>query len=236
MIIFLRGIVTKIIKFFFPAKIYGKENIPEGGAMIVCNHFSVLDPFYILSMCKKDIYFLSKKEATDVKVFGKVLIKAGAIPVDRDNPSMESIVKCIRTLKEDKKLVLYPEGTRNKSGTTELQEIKNGAAVFAVKARKVVVPVMMDKKMRLFRKVNVYVGKPFELDEFYGVKLDDAKNDEMNCVVRDKMKLTAIEGPVTYKKLKEPEKLALLEKREELTTEIAKVENVEAESTETLNG
>lgn len=217
MVRFLKKIATWLVRFLFPAKIYGKENLPEGGAMIVSNHFSMLDPLYLISICKKEeIYFLSKKEATDVKVFGKWLVKAGAIPVDREKPSMECLMKCIKTLKEDKKLVLYPEGTRNKTGSNELQEIKNGAAIFAVKAKKPLVPVMMDKKMRLFRRVNVYIGKPFELDSFYGVKLDDEKNTEMNEIVRDKMRLTAIEGPLTYKKLKEEKRLELLEKKDEI--------------------
>ena len=64
MILFLRKIAEKLIKFCYRVKIYGKENVPDGGVMIVCNHFSILDPVFLLSVySKKDVRFLSKKEA-----------------------------------------------------------------------------------------------------------------------------------------------------------------------------
>ncbi|MBO7187101.1 MAG: 1-acyl-sn-glycerol-3-phosphate acyltransferase, partial [Clostridia bacterium] len=142
MILVLRKIAEKLIKFFYRVKIYGKENVPDGGVMIVCNHFSILDPVFLLSVySKKDVCFLSKKEATDKGAFGKALIKAGAIPVDREKPSMESIITCVKTLKNGQKLVLFPEGTRNKTGTNEIQPIKAGAAIFAIKAKTPILPV-----------------------------------------------------------------------------------------------
>ena len=190
MILFLRKIVAYIVRFLFPAKIHGKENIPAGGVMLVSNHFSMLDPLYLISAYgKKDIFFLSKKEATDAKFlgFGKALIKAGAVPVDREKPSIESMMKCIKILKEDHKLCLYPEGTRNKTKTNELQPIKAGAAIFAIKARKPLQPVMMSRKCGLFRRIHVFIGKPIELTDFYDKKLTPEVNDELNDFIKNQM-------------------------------------------------
>ena len=187
MILFLRRIATWIIKVLYRVKIFNRENMPEGSALVVCNHFSAIDPLFILEVCSKDIYFLSKNEVANDTFTGRVLIKAGAIPVDRQNPSMESMLKCIRTLKEGKKLVLYPEGTRNKTGTSELQELKEGAGVFAVKTKSKIVPMIIEKKPRFLRRTNVIVGEPFELSAYYGVKVDDTITEKMNDDIRAKM-------------------------------------------------
>ncbi len=187
MVLFLRKIVTWLIKVFYRVKIFNKENMPEGSALVVCNHFSAIDPVFILNICSKDIYFLSKNEVANDTFTGKMLIKAGAIPVDRKNPSMESMLKCIRTLKEGKKLVLFPEGTRNKMGTNELQELKEGAGVFAVKTKTKIVPIIIEKKPRFLRRTNVVVGEPFELSAYYGVKVDDTVTEDMNADIREHM-------------------------------------------------
>ena len=205
MILFLRKVVAVLVRIFFPAKIHGKENIPEGGVMIVCNHFSMMDPLYLISAYKKkDIFFLSKKEATDAKFIGigKALIKAGAIPVDREKPSIESMMKCIKILKDDHKLCLYPEGTRNKTGTNELQTIKAGAAIFAIKAKKPLLPVMMSRKSGFLRRIHVFIGEPIELTDFYDKKLTPEVNDELNAFIKTQMVNVLENGLQSIKKKK----------------------------------
>lgn len=182
----------RIPLFFFnricPSKIHGKENIPEGKAVIVSNHIHAMDCAYIAKIYNKDIYFLAKKELFTKKFRIKLLKSLGGLPIDRENPDMKSLMTAIKVLKEGHKLVIFPEGTRNKTGTTELQPIKGGAMVFAVKAKSPIVPIMIDRKLRLFRRTHVIVGKPFELSEFYDKKLTDEDMEAMNIIVADKMK------------------------------------------------
>lgn len=183
--------IHKIPLFFFniayPYKIHGKENIPQGGAIFVCNHFRAIDCGFIADAYNKDIYFLSKKELFKNKFFGKILKSFGAIPVDRENPDLKSMMIALRVLKEGHKLVIFPEGTRNTTGTTELQSIKGGSMIFAVKAKTPIVPMMLSGKAKIFRKTHLIIGKPFELDEFYGKKLDDEDMLKMEQIVSSKM-------------------------------------------------
>ena len=92
MVIFLRKIVTILVKGLFRVKVHGKENFPKDeGVLIVSNHLSLLDPVFVLNVyAKKDAFFLAKKEATTGLM--KSMLKAGAIPVDRENHSMETIM------------------------------------------------------------------------------------------------------------------------------------------------
>ena len=101
---------------------------------------------------------------------------------------MESILKILKLLKSNEKVVIFPEGTRNKSKTNELQEIKGGAGVFAVKAKCQIVPIMMLKKPKMFIKTKLIIGQPFDLSEYYGVKLNDDTISDMDNKVSAKMK------------------------------------------------
>lgn len=62
---------------------YNKKNIPEGKAVIIANHYSAVDPCFMFKFAKKNIYFLSKKEALEKKLSAKILKSVGAIPIDR---------------------------------------------------------------------------------------------------------------------------------------------------------
>ena len=181
----------KIPIFFFsllyPLKVYGKENIPDGGCVMVSNHFRAIDCGFIARVYNKDIKFLAKEELFKNKLIAKIIKSYGAIPIDRENPDMKSLLQAIKTIKNGHKLFLFPEGTRNRTGTTKLQEIKGGAAVFAVKAKCPIVPIIIDKKAKIFRKTHLIIGKSFELSEFYDKKFSDEDINLMGKIIKEKM-------------------------------------------------
>lgn len=184
-----RSIINIVSAIFCPVKIYGKENLPKGSAVICCNHFSVLDCVYLVKLTLKDSYsILSKKEVFKNKLLGSILSRYGAISIDRDNPDLMTLMTIIKGLRKDSnKLLIFPEGTRNKTGTNELQELKGGSAIFAVRANCPIVPVMILKKARLFCRNKIIVGKPFELKEFYNKKNTESDIKEMEKIIYNKM-------------------------------------------------
>ena len=175
-----------LFSLFFPSKAYGKENFPQGKALIVANHYSAVDPAFLYKFTKKDIFFLSKKEALQNKIAKRLLEEAGAIGIDRETNDMRGMMNAMKVLKDGKRLVVFPEGTRNKSGE-ELQELKGGAGVFAVKTKSPVVPVMFYKKAKIFRRTYLIVGEPFELSEYYDKKLTKEDYEEIDEIIRKKM-------------------------------------------------
>ena len=184
---FFHKIPIFIFSVLCPCKIHGKENIPEGKTVIVSNHFHACDCGFLSRVYGKDVYFLAKKEVFKKKLFGSILKSYGGLPIDRDNPDMKSLLAPLKVLKNGHKLVVFPEGTRNKTGTNELQPIKPGAVVFAVKAKAPIVPVMILNKMRFMRRTPIIVGEPFELKEFYDKKLTDEDYVVMSDIVKGKM-------------------------------------------------
>jgi 1-acyl-sn-glycerol-3-phosphate acyltransferase len=155
--------------------------------VLVSNHFHVVDCGYIAKIYNKDVYFLAKKELFKNKLFGKILKSYGAIPVDRENPDMQTMLTSLRVLKDGHKLVVFAEGTRNKSGTNEIQPLKGGAMVFAVKSKSPIVPIVISRKPKIFRKTHIIVGEPFELEQYYGAKMTEETVNELESVVYGKM-------------------------------------------------
>ena len=183
---FLHKIPVFFFSLLYPLKIYGKENIPDDGAILICNHFRAIDCGFIIRAYNKDVKFLAKQELFKNKLLSKIIKSYGAIPIDRDNPDMKSLLAAIKHIKEGHKLAIFPEGTRNKTNTNELQEIKGGTVVFAVKAKCPIVPIMIDNKSKIFRKTHMIIGKPFTLEEFYGKKLSDEDIVKLDEIVKDR--------------------------------------------------
>ena len=175
-----------LYSLIFPSKAYNKENFPKGRALIVANHYSALDACYMYKFVKKDIFFLAKKEALKKKFASWFLKEVGAIPIDRENNDVRAMMNAMKVLKEDKKLVVFPEGTRNKVDM-ELKDIKGGAGVFAVKTKTPVVPIIFYNRAKAFRRRIMIVGKPFELTEFYDKKLQKEDIDKIDEIIREKM-------------------------------------------------
>ena len=205
---FFQRLVIKTITKFYPVKVVGKENIIVDGSLVICNHLSAIDVVY-LSKCylKSDVNFVAKKELFNNAFMSKALSFFGAIPVDRDKPSVSSILKIIKSLKNGKTMVIFPEGTRNRSGTTELQNLKGGSGLFALKAKCKITPIFIYKKAKLFQKNYICIGKPFELSDFYDREITEENIVEMELSLSNRLNLVQRElySYISKKKLKKRE-------------------------------
>ena len=189
------------IMILHPTKVFGKKNLPKGKAILSMNHRSNWD--YVLfgiNSCTK-YRVLAKKELFKNKLFGAILHNFGGVEIEREGNDINAIKKCMKLLKEDKKLLIFPEGTRLKDDSEILGEVKSGMALIAIKTKTPIVPVWIERRPKLFRRSVYYIGKPFELDQFYGIKLDEQHLREANEIVRAKM-LEAREECLNRKKKK----------------------------------
>lgn len=184
---FYQKILVKTANLFYSCKVFGKENIPEESAVICCNHLSAIDVLYLVNHFNKNTFFVAKKELFQKKFSGSFLSSFGGIPIDRDNVDVSALMNIIRMLKSGKNMVIFPEGTRNKTGTTELLPFKAGSVVLAMKTKKKVLPVIIYRKAKFLRKNYMIIGKPFDLNEFYEKTITDENVVRMENYVRDKM-------------------------------------------------
>jgi 1-acyl-sn-glycerol-3-phosphate acyltransferase len=179
--------LIKTANAIYPFKIFGLENIPESNCVICSNHLSIIDVTYIVKLFNKNTYFVAKKEVMKGKFVRKLLASFGGIPIDRDNVDIRSLMNFIKLLKNGNNLVIFPEGTRNKTGSTDMLPFKGGSMLFAVKSKKAILPLVVYKKARLFRKNFLMIGKPFELSDFYDKQMTEDVISVLEKQVRDRM-------------------------------------------------
>ena len=184
---FIQIIVALPIRMLFPTKIIGKKNIPKGACIISSNHTSNMDAVMLAVKTWEKKYYLAKKELFKNKLFGFILKKCGAVKIDRQANDVTAIKNCLKILKNNKKLVIFPEGTRVHNENMELGEIKHGVAMFAIKAKVPIVPMFITKKTKIFRRNRIYIGEPFTLEEFYGKKLTEEELKSAGEIVTAKM-------------------------------------------------
>ena len=175
------------ISIFHPTSVKGKKNLPKGKAILCCNHLSNWDiPLYYLNTTQH-LKILAKKELFKNKLSGAFLKGYGAIPIDREGNDINAIKESMKALKNNKKLLIFPEGTRLKDDSLVMGEFKSGLALIAIKTKTPIVPIWNGKRPKVFRRSEFLIGQPFELEEFYGRKLDEKTLAEANAVVRQKM-------------------------------------------------
>lgn len=204
----LRAIVYLPFAILYPAKIINRKNMPKGKIIAVSNHLSALDIVLEMAYLPGFRYTLAKKELSKNKFIGKFLSWLGAIYVDRGKADLAATKKTLNVLKNGYGLAIFPEGTRNREGDS-LMPIKEGAAMFAIKSKTSIVPIIIYEKAKIFHKNYIYVGNQFDLSEYYGRKLDPGCLKSASEKIEFYMKQTQndLNDYVYYSKNKEGKKL-----------------------------
>ncbi|MBO5587487.1 MAG: 1-acyl-sn-glycerol-3-phosphate acyltransferase [Acidaminococcaceae bacterium] len=160
-----------IFKIWLRWEVFGRENIPaEGPVVIAANHLSLLDPPVLGAAATRKVHFMAKSELFKPAWFGALIRKLGAFPVRRGAMDRDAIKTGLTILKENKVLAVFPEGTRSKTG--ELGRAGGGAFMMAVKCKAKIVPAYIYgtdlKRHPGWPKVRVIFGKPMEYDPDMG--------------------------------------------------------------------
>jgi len=133
-------IVLKLaILAYFRLRRLGREHIPAGGVILAANHRSFLDPFVIGCCLPRPIYFVAKRELFKNPIVGWFLNCMGAFPVKRGESDEESVATALALLERGQAVVIFPEGTRIRSGS--LAEPKRGVGRLALQSGAPVVPI-----------------------------------------------------------------------------------------------
>jgi glycerol-3-phosphate dehydrogenase (NAD(P)+) len=156
----VRMIVKPAILIYFRLRRLGREHVPEGGVILASNHRSFLDPFAIGCSIGPPIFFMAKREMFKNPVLGWILNSMGAFPVRRGESDDESMKTALALLERGSAVVIFPEGTRIRTGS--LQRPKRGVGRLALESGKPVVPIAVTGSERArdgwkFRPVRVHL-------------------------------------------------------------------------------
>lgn len=122
-------------------KLEGLENIPQGAAIVLCNHQSTWETLALQKFLPEQVW-VAKIELLRVPVFGWGLKSCEPIIIDRSTgkKALEQLIEQgIKKLDQGRWIVLYPEGTRVSPG--EKRRYKSGGAILAASADYPILPV-----------------------------------------------------------------------------------------------
>lgn len=146
--VFLRpivGLVRGIFRMFFKFEGKGMENIPEGPCFFAPNHESKLDAFLVLSYLDKrtlnNTFSYAKKDHVNSWARRYLASRSNVIVMDLSKDLKHSIQKMAEVVKQGKKILIFPEGTRTLTG--KLGKFHKTYAILSAELNVPIVPVVI---------------------------------------------------------------------------------------------
>ncbi len=136
---FFHYLCWNVYQMWFRGEVVGTDNFPKNGPFLIAsNHASHLDPPLVGSQVARQMRFFARRSLWNSRVASWWLNNVETIPVERDSGDIGAIKRVLQALKEDRAIVLFPEGTRSPDG--QLQKAKPGVGLMACKTGVPVVP------------------------------------------------------------------------------------------------
>lgn len=153
--------------------VYGIENLPEDkNILFVSNHQSNFDILLLLAYLPVPKAFVAKVELEKLPFINQWMKRIHCLFMDRNDikQSAQIIIEGIKQLKSGINMVIFPEGTRSKTG--KLGEFKGGSFKLATKSKCPIVPLTIDGTRNIMEAnnyrikpvtVNLYIHPPIDV-------------------------------------------------------------------------
>lgn len=140
---FLRVFFRALGVAVFRVRVFGREHVPaDGGALVLSNHQSHLDPILIGLSCDRRMNYLARDTLFGFAPFRWLIYSLDAIPLDREGIGLGGLKESLKRLKAGEMLLIFPEGTRTRDG--EVGRLKPGFLALARRSNATLVPVAIE--------------------------------------------------------------------------------------------
>jgi 1-acyl-sn-glycerol-3-phosphate acyltransferase len=173
-------------------EVTGRENIPkENGFIMYGNHQGMFDVLAVAATCDNPLAAVLKKELAEIPFLKQVIACTNSFPMDREDikQSMTVIMKVIEEVKKGRNYLIFPEGTRSRTGN-HLLEFHGGSFKCALKAKCPIVPIafvdsfkVLDQKGCKPVTVQIHYLEPIMYEEY-----KDLKTVELAELVKSRIK------------------------------------------------
>ncbi|WP_404790529.1 lysophospholipid acyltransferase family protein [Altericista sp. CCNU0014] len=134
--------VSPMLYGYFQARVYGAENVPpQGKLVVVSNHASDFDPPIVSCCVRRPVAYMAKQELFEVPVLSTLIRWYGAYPVNRGAADRSAIRAALASLERGWAAGIFLQGNRTPDG--RITDPKLGAALIAQKARAPLLPVSL---------------------------------------------------------------------------------------------
>ncbi len=172
---------------FVKVTVSGRENIDKDTSYVfVANHQGAYDIFAIYGYLNHNFKWMMKKSLEKIPFVGYACKKAGHIMVDKSSPAavQHTMATAKDRLKDGMSLVVFPEGSRSKTG--KMARFKKGAFALASEFGLPIVPITIDgaydvmprsAKLPCPGQIHVTIHKPLDADGANITELMDISYD-----------------------------------------------------------
>jgi 1-acyl-sn-glycerol-3-phosphate acyltransferase len=159
-------LIRVILRVFYRVEVEGRENIPDGGCLIVSNHLSWADTVFVMyAFPRRPAIHTMANEATVFNTRFKrwLMPKLAVFPIRRNRGLLdeEAVNLVYELLERGERVLIFPEGAYGRDG--QLKPLKDGIGYFAINSGKPILPVSLagSAKLRPWSRIRVVIGKPF---------------------------------------------------------------------------
>jgi len=172
-----------LCRFLWRAESPGDLPVPaDRGAILVSNHRSSVDPFFVQVHAGRVVHWMVAKEFVDFWAFSWFLNACEVIPVRRGGIDTAATKLAIRKVKAGGLVGMFPEGRINMTDDFMLPG-RPGAAMIAMKTKAIMVPVYVEgspynqtawSPFFMRARVRVRYGEPIDCAE---IEVDEDDTD-----------------------------------------------------------
>lgn len=162
-----RKIVSRYLKKYANLEVNGIENLQnvKRPILFICNHLSNSDALIINKALKsEDITFVAGVKLSNDPLTNLGMVITKTIPIKPNTADKDAISKIIKTLKQGKNMLIFPEGTRSRTGS--MIKAKNGVYLIQRLSKATLIPLGLNGTEKLMP-----IGENMGLEEFHNAKV-----------------------------------------------------------------
>ncbi len=160
-----RPVVKTYMGSMLKTDVQWHEPMPTGAKIIVANHPSTSDPFFVASLASHQVYILINEVLFKVPVLGEYLRRSGHIPVVAGNGKAAMDEALTRLAKGDT-VIIFPEGALSPA-EGGFCEPRTGAARLALMSGAPVIPVGIHFPLERVKDIVSVVDGKIEIGRWY---------------------------------------------------------------------
>ncbi len=168
----MNGFLRLVFRLVCRIDVEELKKVPANGPLIIVgNHINFLEaPILIPHVDNPALVGIAKQESWKNPLFKFLFDHWGIIPLNRDEIDREAFRKMLDALTQRRILVIFPEGTRSRTG--EMLPGKPGVVTLVMKSGASILPVGLYgyenfwENLKRLRKTDFHIsiGKPFRID------------------------------------------------------------------------
>jgi 1-acyl-sn-glycerol-3-phosphate acyltransferase len=181
-----------LVKFLWRGEVPHELPLAPGqGAVVVCNHRSSVDPFFIQFACDRPSHWMVAREYCEHAAFGLFLRQCEVIPTRRGGIDTAAIRQAIRLAEGGGIVGMFPEGRINMTEKFMLP-VRPGAVMIALRARVPIVPIYIEgspyrrvpwSPFFMRARVKVRAGEAVDLSQYYDQHVSSQQQREIMVMI-----------------------------------------------------